>query len=162
MRSRTSSVASRHDIQPVITRSSSAPWSARMRGTHARCCIIAAVTRNSSASNVLTPRRHRGVEPLDDPRTDPATRERSLRDVRVSNVLLGGRRAVLSELARVLPRLGTDVTLLDVGTGLADIPSSAAGLASRRGGPLLPFSGDEAQSLARPHIQTLAAKLLPP
>ena len=130
-----------------------------MRGTHARCCTIAAVTRSLSASNVLTPRRHRGVEHLDDPRTDPATRERSLRDVRVSNVLLGGRRAVLSELARVLPRLGTDVTLLDVGTGLADIPSSAAGLASRRGVRLRTFGVDEAESLARRNIRVLDGSL---
>ena len=71
---------------------------------------------------MLVPTRRRGFEILDDPATDPAVRERSLRDVKRSNVLLGGLRAVLAEVARVLPSIGPRATLLDVGTGLADIP----------------------------------------
>ena len=98
---------------------------------------------------MLAPRRRRGVEVLDDPATDPALRARSLRDVTRSNVLLGGRRAVLSELARVLPELGTACTLLDVGTGLADIPDAARRTASRRGVALTAFGVDEAETLAR-------------
>ena len=59
------------------------------RAVDAACCV---------------PARRRGFEILDDPATDPALRERSLRDVRRSNLLLGGAGAVLAELARLLPR----------------------------------------------------------
>ena len=75
---------------------------------------------------MLVPRRRRGFEHLDDPRVAPELRERSLRDVRRSNTLLGGTHAVLAELSRLLPALGEHATLLDVGTGLADIPARAA------------------------------------
>jgi ubiquinone/menaquinone biosynthesis C-methylase UbiE len=98
---------------------------------------------------VLTPRRRRGVEFLDDPSTDPATRERSLADVRVSNALLGGSRAVLKELEYILPSLAGHATLLDVGTGLADIPCKARDRASSRGVRLTTYGIDEAESLAR-------------
>ena len=98
---------------------------------------------------MLAPRRRRGVEVLDDPATDPKVRARSLRDVSRSNVLLGGRRAVLAELARALPALGAACTLLDVGTGLADIPDAARRAASRRGVALTAFGVDEAETLAR-------------
>ncbi|MEO8560871.1 MAG: methyltransferase domain-containing protein [bacterium] len=98
---------------------------------------------------MLVPTRRRGFEVLDDPATDPALRARSLRDVRRSNALLGGRRAVLSEIARALPSLGVHATLLDVGTGLADIPHAARRLAARRGVELTTFGVDEAETLAR-------------
>lgn len=98
---------------------------------------------------VLVPRRHRGVEILDDPRTDPAIRERSLRDVRRSNVVLGGAHAVLSEVKRLLPALGAEATLLDVGTGLADVPSGVQIMAARKGVRLATYGVDEAESLAR-------------
>lgn len=96
---------------------------------------------------MLAPRRRRGFEYLDDPATPPAVRERSLRDVRVSNILLGGTHAVLTELRRVLPALGERATLLDVGTGIADIPAASARLAERRGVRLTTFAVDEAESL---------------
>lgn len=76
---------------------------------------------------MLAPRRRRGFEHLDDPATPPALRERSLRDVRLANMLLGGTHAVLAEIRRVLPSLGREATLLDVGTGLADIPRRRCG-----------------------------------
>jgi SAM-dependent methyltransferase len=97
---------------------------------------------------MLVPERRRGFEILDDPATDPAVRERSLRDVSRSNVLLGGTHAVLSELARVLPSLGAAATLLDVGTGLADIPRAARDWARGRGVALTTFGVDEAETLA--------------
>ena len=96
---------------------------------------------------MLAPRRRRGFEYLDDPSTPPAVRERSLHDVRVSNILLGGTHAVLAELRRILPTLGERATLLDVGTGLADIPAASARLAERRGAKLTTFAVDEAESL---------------
>jgi len=98
---------------------------------------------------VFVPARRRGIEFLDDPHTDPAVRERSLRDVARSNTLLGGRRAALSAIARVLPSQGSTCTLLDVGTGMADIPRAARTLAARRGLTLVAFGVDEAESLAR-------------
>jgi SAM-dependent methyltransferase len=99
---------------------------------------------------LITPRRRRGFEHLDDPATPPALRERSLRDVRRANTLLGGAWAVLAELRRVLPSLpGRGATLLDVGTGLADIPARARRAARARGVALTTFGVDEAETLAR-------------
>ena len=97
---------------------------------------------------MLTPRRHRGFEHLDDPATTPALRERSLRDVRRANTVLGGANAVLSELRRLLPTLPRHASLLDVGTGLADIPIRARRLAERHGVHLATFGVDQAETLA--------------
>lgn len=108
---------------------------------------------------MLTPRRHRGFEHLDDPATDPVLRERSLRDVRVANTLFGGRRAVLSELNRLLVALGPEVTLVDVGTGLADIPVSARALAAKYGVRLSAYGVDAAESLARATASLLDASV---
>ena len=96
---------------------------------------------------MLTPARRRGFEHLDNPDTTPALRERSLRDVRRANVFLGGANAVLAEVRRLLPSLGGSASLLDVGTGLADIPLRARGLASRNGVQLYTIGLDEAASL---------------
>jgi ubiquinone/menaquinone biosynthesis C-methylase UbiE len=98
---------------------------------------------------MLVPSRRRGSEILDDPATDPAIRERSLHDVRRSNVLLGGLRAVLAEVARLLPLMGPRATLLDVGTGLADIPAAARERARKTGVALVVFGVDGAESLSR-------------
>jgi SAM-dependent methyltransferase len=97
----------------------------------------------------LSPRRRRDFEHLDDPGIDPTLRERSLRDVRRANAALGGAHAVLSEVARQLSALGSAGTLLDVGTGLGDIPARARALAARRGVTLTALGVDEAASLAR-------------
>jgi SAM-dependent methyltransferase len=104
---------------------------------------------------VLVPRRRRGFEHLDDPRTEPALRERSLRDVRRANTLLGGTWAVLRELRRHLPALGPAATLLDVGTGLADIPMKGKRMAESRGVTLTTFGVDEAETLARMSLALL-------
>ena len=98
---------------------------------------------------MLVPTRRRGSEILDDPATDPAVRERSLQDVRRSNVLLGGRRAVVAEVARLLPVIGARATLLDVGTGLADIPLAARERARTQGVELVVLGVDGAEPLAR-------------
>jgi SAM-dependent methyltransferase len=104
---------------------------------------------------MLVPTRRRGSEILDDPATDPAVRERSLHDVRQSNVLLGGRRAVLAEVARLLPAIGPLATLLDVGTGLADIPLAAREWARTNGVTLVVFGVDGAEILSRLAARTL-------
>ncbi len=84
---------------------------------------------------VLTPVRQRGVELLDDPGVDPALATRSLRDVVRSNRLFGGQRAVLASLASLIEQAspGAVLVLLDVGTGLGDIPRAVRTHAERRG-----------------------------
>ena len=79
--------------------------------------------------SLLTPARRRGVEILDDPTVDLSTRRRSQTDVARSNRILGGTRAVVVELRLELGQRAGEVTLLDVGTGLADIPTHANALA---------------------------------
>jgi SAM-dependent methyltransferase len=95
----------------------------------------------------LTPPRRRGVEILDDPSVDPAVRERSIADVTRSNRWLGGRGAALAAFADVLPTLSERVVLLDVGTGLADLPAAAARRAGDRGITATVVGVDAAPSL---------------
>lgn len=104
---------------------------------------------------MFVPTRRRGSEILDDPATDPAIRERSLHDVRRSNDLLGGLRAVLAEVTRLLPLIGPRATLLDVGTGLADIPVAARERARTQGVALVVLGVDGAESLSRVAARTL-------
>jgi SAM-dependent methyltransferase len=96
----------------------------------------------------LAPERERRVEILDDPSVDPEDRARSLRDIERSNVLFGGRRAAMlalrplfdelsaapsSDRHRGVPVHRPETTLLDVGTGVADLPWRAREIARRRG-----------------------------
>jgi len=90
-----------------------------------RSCTIAADTRSSRIEmGVLVPDRRRGREILDDPAVELSERGRSLFDVGTSNRLFGGLRAALAEVHAAAPF----TTLLDVGTGLADIPGELAPL----------------------------------
>jgi SAM-dependent methyltransferase len=82
---------------------------------------------------LLAPPRQRGTEILDRPDTDPELARRSLRDVAIANRLFGGTRAVLVELASLWPRCPRHLTLLDVGTGVGDIPARARAAAAQRG-----------------------------
>jgi SAM-dependent methyltransferase len=70
---------------------------------------------------LLTPARRRGVEFLDDPSTPDADRQLAMADLMRSNTLFGGTRAARRALRNVLA-VERHVTLLDVGTGHADIP----------------------------------------
>ncbi|MCC6659656.1 MAG: methyltransferase domain-containing protein [Phycisphaerales bacterium] len=79
----------------------------------------------------------RTVEPelMDDPGVDRADLDRSLAYIRGVNRWLGGTRGLLANLkrwSRRWPR-GKPVTLLDIGTGSADIPLAARRWAMRRG-----------------------------
>ena len=74
-----------------------------------------------------------GDEILDAPGVDPALARRSLRDIMLANSLMGGTRAVMRELESVVPSLPQRATMLDVGTGMGDIPRSARDVAARRG-----------------------------
>ena len=101
---------------------------------------------------MLIPRRRRGHEYLDDPAIDGAIVVRSLRDVARANTLFGGRRAVLRALDETLPALaarGAEATLLDVGTGMGDIPFHARRLAARRGLRLETIGVELSEPLAR-------------
>ena len=95
---------------------------------------------------MLTPARRRGVEILDDPAIDPAIRRRSIADVTRSNRWLGGLRAGVLALADAGRPHGA-YTLLDVGTGLADIPECACREAQRAGCAPITIGVDEAPSL---------------
>jgi hypothetical protein len=92
-----------------------------------------------------------GTELLDNPRADPTAVHRQLRDIARLNGLFGGTRAVVRELETIFERAGTrdggrgkgsTWTLLDVGTGLGDIPRAAA-VAARRHGITLRLVGVE-------------------
>jgi len=106
----------------------------------------------------LTPARRRGFEYLDAPGIDPGLVRRSLADVSLANAIFGGTRAVLRELDRALreERCASRVrssepaalSLLDVGTGMGDIPASARRLAASRGIALETVGLDLAETLA--------------
>ena len=81
--------------------------------------------------NPLTPRRRRGFEILDAPDVDPGLVTRSLADVAKVNSLFGGVSSALTEFKECLTGLPRAATLLDVGTGLGDIPAHARSAAAR-------------------------------
>ncbi|HKW41723.1 MAG TPA: methyltransferase domain-containing protein [Gemmatimonadales bacterium] len=75
-----------------------------------------------------------GTELLDDPRANPSAVGRELRDIARFNALFGGTRAVVGELEPWFrASRGASWTLLDVGTGLGDIPRAAARAAEQYG-----------------------------
>src|SRR4051812_2325766 len=98
--------------------------------------------------DILTPPRKRGVEILDLPDVDPGLVTRSLADVARANKLFGGKSSALEELKGVLGDVPADATLLDVGTGLGDIPRGARELAKRNGVRLTTIGLDSAGVLA--------------
>jgi hypothetical protein len=100
-------------------------------------------------SPLLAGRRRRGVEYLDDPACNPDIRARSLADVARANRWFGGTRAAIAELTpalRVLRGRDRPVTLLDVGTGLGDIPARLRETAT--GTPFATIGLDAAPSVA--------------
>jgi SAM-dependent methyltransferase len=109
---------------------------------------------------VLTPARRRGHEYLDDPSLDGALVVRSLRDVSRANALFGGRRAVLGAVAEALPELGAHGTLLDVGTGLGDIPFHARRMAARRGVMLTTLGVELSPALAAASRERIGQSLV--
>jgi len=80
-----------------------------------------------------------GTELLDDPHAEPRATLRELGDIARLNALFGGTRAVVNALEPVFAaaagrsRDPAPWTLLDVGTGLGDIPRAAAAAARRYG-----------------------------
>ena len=96
---------------------------------------------------LLVPARCRGREILDDSAVDAATRLRSLADVRRSNDLFGGRRAAVAATEKLRYADVTSLSLLDVGTGLADIPAEIGRRSERRGFRITTVGLDESADL---------------
>jgi SAM-dependent methyltransferase len=92
-----------------------------------------------------------GVELLDDPGADPEVVTASLRNIARANRWFGGSAAMRRGLARALRGLsrGTTVTLLDLGTGLGDLPRAAVHWAARRGVRLVPVGLERSPVAAR-------------
>lgn len=105
--------------------------------------------------NPLTPRRRRGFEILDAPDVDPQLVTRSLADVAKVNSLFGGISSLVSELQECLEQLPRDATLLDVGTGLGDIPARARAVAARGRIVLTTIGLDLACELAEANRESL-------
>lgn len=86
---------------------------------------------------MLSPSRQRGFEYLDDPALPADVAAHSLRDIALANKHFGGTDAVLGELPAVFRELQTaglsEMSLLDVGTGLGDIPVAVSQAAKERG-----------------------------
>jgi len=84
---------------------------------------------------LFVPVRRRGQEILDNSSIDAAIRLRSLADVTRSNRLFGGRRAAVAAMEKSIEPAARSLSLLDVGTGLADIPAEIGRRSARRGPP---------------------------
>ena len=81
-----------------------------------------------------------GAELLDDPGASAAAVETSLRNIARANRWFGGTAACCWGLGRALRGVpaGSHLTLLDIGSGLGDVPRAAAAWAARRGVRLTP------------------------
>jgi len=97
---------------------------------------------------MLTPARRDGTEILDDDGLDPRIVQRSMGDVARANTLFGGASALLAELEPTLRSLPPVATLLDIGTGLGDIPAQARNRAKALGVELHTVGLDIAPELA--------------
>ena len=105
---------------------------------------------------ILTPSRRRGVEILDLPDVDPNVVTRSLADVARCNALFGGVSSALDEIRNTFQDLPRSATLLDVGTGLGDIPCRVRTLARENGVELTTIGLDSALELTRAGRQSLS------
>lgn len=96
-----------------------------------------------------------GEELLDDPAADPAAVTESLRNISRANRWFGGSWAVRYGLQQALhgTPLGASLSLVDLGTGLGDLPRVAVGWARRRGIRLIPVGLERSRVAA-----TLACK----
>ena len=82
-----------------------------------------------------------GAELLDDPSANPAAVAESLRNIGRANRWFGGAAAVRFGLARTLAGVppGTTLSLLDLGTGLGDLPRVAVRWGAARGINVVPM-----------------------
>lgn len=93
----------------------------------------------------------RSRELMDDPAADPGAVIASLKDVAQANRLFGGVAAALQRLDEFFRREppGAVLTLLDVGTGLGDIPRAAARRAAASGRRLRLLGIERSRAAAR-------------
>src|SRR6185437_5373456 len=89
-----------------------------------------------------------GSEILDSPDVDPVIVTRSLADVARANALFGGVSSAIHEIEDALAGFDSTATLLDVGTGLGDIPCRARTIAKKKGVELTTIGLDAACELA--------------
>lgn len=82
-----------------------------------------------------------GAELLDDPAADPASVAESLRNIARANRWFGGTSAVRHGLRRTLGTVptGTTLSLVDLGTGLGDLPRAAVQWGANRGIEIRPM-----------------------
>jgi len=93
---------------------------------------------------------HGTAELLDDPRSDDATVVASLRDIVRINRVFGGAAAAVRRIDEFLAApTARELTLLDVGTGLGDIPRAATRRAAERGITLKTFGLERHPAAAR-------------
>jgi SAM-dependent methyltransferase len=110
--------------------------------------------------SLLTPRRRRGVEVLDDPSTPDDVRERAMSDVARSNRWFGGTRSMRLGFQEVARDLGSPALLLDVGTGTGDIAVAVEQDVRRSGGRLSTFGLDISPQMARIARRRLAGAIV--
>ena len=92
-----------------------------------------------------------GTELLDDPAADPATVALSLHNIARANRWFGGAAAVRFGLGRILGAAarGQTLSLLDLGTGLGDLPRMAVRWGARRGIRIVPLGLELNRAAAR-------------
>jgi 2-polyprenyl-3-methyl-5-hydroxy-6-metoxy-1,4-benzoquinol methylase len=91
-----------------------------------------------------------GAELLDEPDADPAVVAESLRNIARANRWFGGAAAVRFGLARALAQVpsGSTLSLLDLGTGLGDLPRAAVRWGATRGIRVVPIGVELNRSAA--------------
>lgn len=97
---------------------------------------------------IWTPARRATPEFLDDPATDLSSIVTSGDEIATCNRLFGGTRALLRELAPHWPSLRPAATLLDVGSGVGDLPAAARRSAAAHGVTLTVIALDRREVLA--------------
>jgi predicted nicotinamide N-methyase len=92
-----------------------------------------------------------GAELLDNPDADPGTVAESLRNIARANRWFGGAAAVRFGLRRTVGNLppGSTLTLLDLGTGLGDLPAIAVRWGAARGIRIVPVGLELNRAAAR-------------
>jgi len=108
---------------------------------------------------MLIPARRRGEEILDRPGLDPVLVTRSMGDVAKANALFGGVSAALAELGKAVPDLAASASLLDVATGVGDIPRAATRFLGGAGVRVTSFGLDAFEALARASRKNTTASL---
>lgn len=92
-----------------------------------------------------------GAELLDDPAADPGVVAESLHNIARANRWFGGSAAVRQGLRRTIGKLppGTTLSLLDLGTGLGDLPRIATEWGAARGLRIVPVGLELNRAAAR-------------